>query len=338
MILQKKNPDQFLDIHQERVMKTTIDDIAKAAGVGVGTVSRVLNGNIHVSDSTRSKVLSTVRELDYMPSSAAARLARKHFPTCTIGLLMPDIGNHFFFEIFEEIYKESRRQGINLLLFNYERHDTEIISRILDTDVSMLLIFNFQLDKEEKELITSRNIQFFSVDSPSLEDRCMYTDNSYGGKLAAAYLLSFHIHHPCYIADIHNSQSSCDREEGFSLICKQNGIDSILKIACNLSEEAGYEAGKVLITQGICDGVFCFCDEIAAGVIEAKRAYNSTIHVIGFDGLQISRHLQFSTISQNPTEIGRYLFGIINQFLHGNIKQTDVIQKKIVPTLINRNS
>ena len=65
----------------------TIRDVAKHAGVGVGTVSRVLNENPDVSDATRQKVLAAIAELNFSPSLVARRLSLRK--TSTIGIIAP---------------------------------------------------------------------------------------------------------------------------------------------------------------------------------------------------------------------------------------------------------
>jgi len=75
----------------------TIKDIAKLAGVGVGTVSRVLNDNPEVRSETREKVLKVIKECNYIPNNSARNLKRNN--TNSVGLLVKGIFNPFFSEI-----------------------------------------------------------------------------------------------------------------------------------------------------------------------------------------------------------------------------------------------
>lgn len=318
--------------------KTTIKDIARQTGVGVGTVSRVLNNSIHVSDETRKKVLAVIKEQNYIPSSAAIHLARRSKNATTIGILLPDISNHFFFEIFEVIYKELRAKGIDILIFNYEDHYVEVINRILDSAISMLLIFNFQLDDEEKALLLNRNVPYLYVDSPVMSERCIYTDNQWGGMLAGNYLLSKGVKSPCYVADMQNSKSSKARLKGFKKAFEAEGITDIGIYQSYIEEESGNTIALEIINSGKYDGIFCFCDEIASGVVRALRKQQSNIQVIGFDGLQISRYLEFSTISQQPRKIGSMVSEIVTQVLTNELDMNDMIVRKIQPELVDRNS
>lgn len=314
--------------------KTTIRDIAKKSGVGVGTVSRVLNNNKSVAKETRERVVEVMRQMEYQPSATAVRLARRSKNAPTIGILLPDIGNQFFFEIFGEIYRELREVGIDILIFNYEEHHVEVIRKILDSAISILLIFNFHLDDEERELLIGRNIQYLYVDSPVLCERCIYTDNKHGGTLAGNYLLSKGVKNPCFIADINNSSSSYDRYEGLSSAYKEIGVAEIPIYYSKLSETEGKNLGRVIVEENKHDGIFCFCDEIASGVIYALREAQSMAQLIGFDGLQVSRHLKFPTISQHPRKIGLIAADLVKRMISKEISMDDSIVTKIEPELV----
>jgi len=75
-------------------MSVTIYDVAKKAGVGIGTVSRVINNSPRITRETKAKVLRTIRELNYEPHTSAQSLARRK--TKTIGCLIPFVTGHFF--------------------------------------------------------------------------------------------------------------------------------------------------------------------------------------------------------------------------------------------------
>lgn len=97
----------------------TINDVAKKAGVGTTTVSRVLNGSPSVSEETRKKVMDAIQELNYHPSTLARGLAS--YLTYTIGLIMDNTmdkvyANPFIYETFRGIEKSVYEGGYNLLL------------------------------------------------------------------------------------------------------------------------------------------------------------------------------------------------------------------------------
>lgn len=317
--------------------KITIEDIAREANVGLGTVSRVLNNSAHVAEETRKRVLDVVKARQYTPSAAASKLARNDAIESTVGLLLPDIGNHYFFEIFETIYRKFRGLGVDLLIFNYEKHNPKVIQKVLDAQLSALLIFAFQLDDTERELLERRNVRYLYIDYPRKNEHCIYTDNVYGGRLAARYLLSKGVTRPCFIAVHPPAQANADRYIGFTAELSEHGITDCPTFTSELSEEDGYRVGNRMINDGSFDGVFCYCDDIAAGVIQAVREKQSNIRVIGFDGVRTTEHMGLSTVSQEPGRIGTQAATLIVQIMQME-KEPQPVQHCITPILIDRNS
>lgn len=96
--------------------KLTISDIARMAGVGKATVSRVLNGTGYVSSVKRQKIERIIEEHGYVPSAVAQSLARRS--TGTVGLVVPEADNHFFTSILNGITEVIDENHLTLLLCN----------------------------------------------------------------------------------------------------------------------------------------------------------------------------------------------------------------------------
>ena len=93
---------------------TTIQDVARAAGVAASTVSRYLNGQLKVSPATEAKVLEAVAELGYVPNAAGRNLARRR--SGVIGFVVPEISNPYFGTIADHVVEEVERHGRLVLL------------------------------------------------------------------------------------------------------------------------------------------------------------------------------------------------------------------------------
>ena len=81
----------------QKKSSATIYDVANRVGVSLATVSRVVNGNSNVRDSTKRKVLDAIEELGYHPNAVARGLASKK--TTTIGVVMPDVTDMYYAEL-----------------------------------------------------------------------------------------------------------------------------------------------------------------------------------------------------------------------------------------------
>ena len=318
--------------------KTTMADIAREAGVGIGTVSRVLNNSSQVSGKTRTKVLDIIKARQYTPSVAASKLARNDRVETSVGILLPDLGNHYFFEIFETIYHKFRERGIDVILFNYEKHNPRVIQKIIDAQVSALMVFAFGLNETEKNLLRRWNIKYLYIDYPISHEHSIHTDNYVGGMIASSYLLDKGAKKICYISIVPSSKGNGERFDGFRDGLKQCGYyENVGLYESVLSEEDGYIIGQKIINDNRYDGVFCYCDEIAVGVIQAIRERKSSLKVIGFDGIRVTRHIGLSTISQGPTSIGTIAAETLLLIMKEGNEFPPII-KKITPYLVDYNS
>ena len=96
----------------------SIEDVARLAGVSIATVSRSLRGLPEVAPATRARVLDAARELDYVASPFAARLASGR--TSTVGVVVPFVNRWFFAEVLGAIQKVLAAAECDLLLFNLD--------------------------------------------------------------------------------------------------------------------------------------------------------------------------------------------------------------------------
>jgi LacI family transcriptional regulator len=95
-------------------VKVTIRDVARAAGVSVATVSRVLNDSGPVHEDTRRRVTDAARTLRYVPHGGARSLITRR--TDSVGVLLPDLYGEFFSEVLRGLDLTARQQGFHLLV------------------------------------------------------------------------------------------------------------------------------------------------------------------------------------------------------------------------------
>jgi LacI family transcriptional regulator len=101
----------------------TLTDVARSAGVGTTTVSRVINGGERVSQETLARVQAVIEELGYQPSQAARILRGER--TKTIGLIVPSIADSFFSTV-AEVAQEIARAHDSLLIVTVSNNDPSI--------------------------------------------------------------------------------------------------------------------------------------------------------------------------------------------------------------------
>lgn len=93
----------------------TLKDVAKASGLTVGTVSRVLNNRGYISDKTREKVYQVMKELNYQPNEMARSLSKQK--SNTIGIILPNIEHPYFAKVLSRLEREAAKQDYRIMLF-----------------------------------------------------------------------------------------------------------------------------------------------------------------------------------------------------------------------------
>lgn len=132
-------------------METTIKDVAKYAGVGVGTVSRVINNEKSVGEKTRKKVLEAMKALNYSRNNMAFRLRKNE--TRIIALLVPVINHPFFAKLAYYVEDEASNYGYSVLLVSSQQkveRETEIITKITHREVDGAVFVTHYMHEEEE--------------------------------------------------------------------------------------------------------------------------------------------------------------------------------------------
>ena len=167
----------------------TIYDVAKAAGVGAGTVSRVLNNSTQVSPETQEKVLAAIRELGFRRSKVARQLSTgvQHR---NVGAIMQFITHPSFVERLRgmQLALDHHGNNFNLVLYNVsepDRSPEQILNIVEQVAVDGLLIAALNITAEQQELLTQNGIPFVTLsDAREDHNHNISFDNVHGGYLA----------------------------------------------------------------------------------------------------------------------------------------------------------
>lgn len=127
----------------------TIYDVAREAAVSMATVSRVVNGNQNVKETTRRKVLEVIERLDYRPNAVARGLASKK--TTTVGVVIPDIANNYFASLARGIDDIATMYKYNIVIANSDGEDGKeinVVNTLLAKQVDGLVFLAHDLSEE----------------------------------------------------------------------------------------------------------------------------------------------------------------------------------------------
>jgi LacI family transcriptional regulator len=313
--------------------KVTIREVANAAGVGIGTVSRVLNNSPHVSDITREKVMGAIDELDFKPNAIARQLPRKaNFHNIAV-ITLPFHEYYSFAERLRGVQQAlyPYQDDFDLTLYNtYSLHDYhERLMTIIETSVTAaMLIIDLDLTPEQKQTLRNMNIPFVGLNHHHAEDWvCIGTDNVQGGYLAGKHLLDLGHRSIAYVGndfiDLTGFKTSVQRFKGLTNALTEYGVEihpDHIKLG-----EIGYDFAKehTLELLGLNNrptAIFAMSDTQALGCLAAVREKGlrvpEDISIIGYDDLEVSYHVGLTTVRQHLELSGKVAMQHLLRLLH----------------------
>ena len=289
--------------------KTTIRDVAKRAGVGVGTVSRVLNNSPSVSEPTRQKVQTAIASLNFIPSQAARRLSQGK--TMAIGVVVPFFTNPSVVRRLQGIVSVLSVSKYDLILFDIEKVDQRdmalrsIPQRNLADGLLLVSLTPSDMDMEQ---IALANIPTVLVDAYHPALNRVLVDNAAGGYQATKHLIDLGHRKIGYISDYLNDPFNSpvrDRFTGYKRALVEAGIDFRPEYHCQGEHgrtQAQQMTHNLLALPDPPTAIFAYSDTQAIGVIEAARELGLSVpeelSVIGFDNIEAAEYLQITTIRQ----------------------------------------
>ena len=295
----------------------TIADVAAHAGVGAGTVSRVLNESPRVSESTRARVLAAIEALDYRPNPLARGLSRGRCQT--LGVVVPFFTHASAVERLRGVVAALDGSRYDLVLFNVETpvHRDEHLATLTRRDrADGLLIMSLPPPPESLARLARAGVPVVMLDSFGDGVPVVVTDDVGGGRTATQHLIRLGHERIAFIGD------SPDNPLGFTTSgCREQGYREAMASA-GLSVPAGYVehsphvrsvarrvAERLLAGSERPTAVFAASDTQALGVLEAARAASlavpADLSVVGFDDIEVSGHAGLTTVRQPLFESGR---------------------------------
>lgn len=331
--------------------RPTIRDVARQAGVGIGTVSRVLNNSPRVDPATRQHVLTTIAEMGFKPNALARQLPRK-VRIHNIGVItQPFVSYRAFAErlrgVQTALMKHDSNRELVLYTVNSLKHYDERLTTIVQSrSVEGLLIIDLALTEEQKEMLRDAAVPFVGINPLQNQDwPCVGTDNVVGGYMAAKHLLDYGHTQIAYVGDIFNDdfdfRSSRERYQGFQLALTEHGI-AIREEHVKLGTH-DYEVARVMAAELFAlthphrpSAIFAMSDIQALACIraanEAGLRVPDDVSVIGYDDLEMSQHIGLTTVRQHLELSGR----IALQHLLSLLAEVDPQADTEPPTVLSR--
>lgn len=287
----------------------TMKDVAKEAGVALGTVSKVMNG-LPVGNEYKNRVDKAVEKLNYQVNSLAKGL--KMSKTLTIALIIPNIYNSFFSGLAHYVNLALTERGYHMLLCTTDNSPMEeqgFVDMMRQNKVDGIIVLSYSTTLHFADGIPVVSIdRRFDPDIP-----CVCSDNYGGGQKAAQRLYELGCRNLAYLSLMTDVETEVvKRKDGFKAYCRQKGL------SCTVSEQVGTDdfdsivaflAAHIHDSRLDFDGLFCVSDSLAYRVrrflLKNGIRVPEEVQIIGYDGIRKFGFMDLfcSTIVQPVREI-----------------------------------
>ncbi|MGL5639021.1 MAG: LacI family DNA-binding transcriptional regulator [Cetobacterium sp.] len=333
-----------------------IKEIARLAGVSVATISRVLNNDPKVKDTTKEKVEQVMSEFNYKPNSHAVRLS-KRIGDRIIGLIVPDVENVLFSEMIEVVSSCAAKEDVTILFFNtngeYEK-EKKVMNLLIDYRVKGIIYIPGKYDssrsysflkKIEKNNIPTvfldREIEGFNFDG-------VFLDNYRISYSMTTEILKNTKDKIYFISGLLDVSSGHERFLGFQKAIQDNlnsNIEFEVKYG-NFKFDSGFKLGEEILKnhKGKELVVYLANNRMALGFLKALRKYTQKFErvIIGVFGISevldmLLDHENHITCKVPNKEIAEKSFEILLEKIN-NPNQRDEKRKKILysSVIVNR--
>jgi LacI family transcriptional regulator len=322
--------------------RPTMKDVAVAARVSLKTVSRVVNGEPGVTQSTEQRVRAAIETLGFRRNDSA-RLLRTG-QAATVGLVLEDIGDPFYSALTRGVEAVARSRG-SLLLSGSSDADPEtehmlaltLCARRVDglimvptsTDHAFLL----------PEMAAGVPVVFADRPAGGIDADTVLSDNVGGASKGTAHLIAAGHRRVGYIGDNPDIFTAGERYQGYRSAMSGAGLpvgDCWVAMGTPAAASVQGALARMLAGPEAVTAVFCGNNRVSVLALLALAAMEETIAVIGFDDFELADLLGITVIAQDSAELGRQAAELLFQRLDGDQSPPHRI---VIPTrMITRGS
>jgi LacI family transcriptional regulator len=295
--------------------KPTIQDVARQAGVGVGTVSRVLNNHAAVKGATRETVLKAIADLDYTPNPHARRIAGGK--SYTISVLLPVVTTEFYVRLLdglESAFQAARYDVAIFPLLDRSRLERYLGSHTLayQADGLVMATYNLTALLSERRLRTQQPTVLVDAHAEGVD--CAFMDNVTGGRLAGEYAARlpgelYAVWVETELDQLFTTRVFEERRAGFLAAVGAAGRTVQAEFHASFDALAARNTAVTLLdgAQLPCT-VFASADLLAGALLDEARVRGLTVgqdvRVIGFDDQPWAAARGLTTLHQPVEQMG----------------------------------
>ena len=299
----------------KRSAPPTLSEVARKAGVGTTTVSRVINGGDRVSPKTLARVRRVIEALGYMPNQAARVL--KGDRTNTIGLIIPSIADPFFSSCAEAAQAVARANDSLLIVttsHNDPHAEIENINILTRHRVDGLIIAPANSQSQTlRDLVDRLSVPVVAIDRPISNSSIasVVTDNFKGARFATRHLIEHGYKRIVCLTGESTLFTIQERIRGYRAAVESAGIPYTLDTSIKDYKSAEYSIESMLAGANPPDALFTLKNSTTIFAYEALQKLNvnvpKSVALLGFDDFELASAVRpsISVVQQPVEEIGR---------------------------------
>jgi LacI family transcriptional regulator, galactose operon repressor len=323
-------------------------DVAALAGVGLKTVSRVVNDEPGVSPELAAKVRRAIEQLSYRRDANASMLRRLGGKTQTIGLVLEDVSNPFSSALHRAIEDTARERGVLVFAGSCDEdpdRERELIGSFRERRVDGLIIVPTSHDHGYLYEDRRTGTALVFVDRPAvhLDADSVVSDNRGGAVAATEHLLGRGHTRIGFLGDLLTISTAKERLTGYSQALERAGItrdDRLIRTGLRDPDAAAAAVNELLALPDPPTAVFTGQNLLTIGGVHALRnaGLQRRIALIGFDDVPLADLIDpaISVVAQDPQELGHAAAELLFRRLDG--QATEAVHRVVSVTLIARGS
>ena len=295
-----------------------MNDVARAAQVGLKTVSRVLNSEGGVRPALVARVETAVVELGYRHNAGASSLRRSDQSTATIGLILEDVANPFSSLLQRAVEDVARTAGFLVLAGSSDEdpvRERELIDTFCSRRVDGLLVVPAGDDHHYLARELASGMPLVLLDRPSAalpEADTVLCDNVEGAEVGTAHLIAHGHRRIGYLGDSLGIATARERLDGYLRALATAGVvaePALIYAEMASIERASAATREMLMSERPPSAIFSSQNIVTIGAIKALRSLGlqHRVAVVGFDDFLLADMLDppITVVAQDPLTIGR---------------------------------
>jgi LacI family transcriptional regulator, galactose operon repressor len=323
-------------------------DVAALAGVGLKTVSRVVNAEPGVRPELAARVQQAIEQLDYQRDANAATLRRLGRKSQTIGLVLEDVSNPFSSALHRGVENAARARGVLVFAGSCDEdgdRERELIGSFRERRVDGIIVVPASHDHGYLYDEVRAGTALVFVDRPAshLDADSVISDNVGGARQAVRHLLDGGHRRIGFLGDLLSISTAAERLLAYTETLKETAVpieDALIKTDLRDPDVAAQAVEAMLALPGPPTAFFTAQNLLTIGGVRALRraGLQRRIALIGFDDVSLADMIDpaISVVAQDPQAMGRAAAELLFRRLDGDTSPS--VHEVIPVTLIARGS